>query len=93
MARPLVKSQRIAARVSPEVKGMLRELASLTGWDITEVLEDAIEKARTEWSNTLIIVADCTRCGEAINAAEPRIYWDGERICESCEQIALMVNQ
>lgn len=50
-----------------------------------------LQAAQAEWSNTLVIVGDCGRCGEAINAAEPRIYWNGERICESCEDIAIAV--
>lgn len=39
--------------------------------------------------SSLEIVADCGRCGEPITAAEPEIYWDGERICQSCRDIAL----
>jgi hypothetical protein len=35
-------------------------------------------------SATLIIVADCEQCGEAINAAEPVIIRAGRRICEAC---------
>lgn len=48
-----------------------------------------LEATQKEWSRALEIVADCGRCGEPITAAEPEIYWDGERICQSCRDIAL----
>lgn len=40
-------------------------------------------------SDSLVVVADCSRCGDAINATEPIAYWDGQRICGSCLDIAL----
>jgi hypothetical protein len=43
-----------------------------------------LKAARELASATLIIMADCTQCGEAINAAEPVIIRDGQRICEAC---------
>ena len=38
-------------------------------------------------SRTLVIVADCAQCGEAINSAEPESIRDGKRICEVCMPI------
>lgn len=39
-------------------------------------------------SQSLAVVADCSRCGEPINATEPELVLDGVRICESCYAIA-----
>lgn len=44
-------------------------------------------------SQSLAVVADCSRCGEPINATEPMIYWDGVRICESCHMIAMAAKE
>lgn len=43
--------------------------------------------------SSLEIVADCGRCGEPITAAEPEIYWNEERICQSCRDIALAAHR
>lgn len=71
-----------AERLMEEREYSLRDVVSLG----VQMLYDRHEQ---EWSDALKIVADCGRCGEPITAAEPEIYWDGERICQSCRDIAL----
>lgn len=63
---------------------------SLTTEERGKILLEATE---AEWDKALTIVDDCAKCGEPINATEARIYWNGQRICESCEVISLAAQE
>lgn len=67
-------------RPDPLVKEAIQ---AMSPEDRGKVLDDYVV------SQSIVIVADCSRCGEPINATEPMIYWDGVRICESCHMIAM----
>ena len=84
-----MKDSRLEIRISTETKDKLRALSESEDKSMADLVSRLI---RDEYAAAMTIVGDCARCQDAINATEPEIYWDGERICEGCFEIAKAIS-